>query len=58
MTDDEPAPQAVRLARYMDELHNHTAHDPEYREIIASRVADLCAEVCANDNEPWPRGKE
>lgn len=50
----EVAPIHIRLARYMGELQHHTAHDAEYRQIIAGRVADLSEQLRANDNKPPP----
>jgi hypothetical protein len=52
MTDDDaPAPDAVVLDRYMDELLNHTDHDAYYRALIAERVKERLARVRKQPNE-------
>jgi hypothetical protein len=51
MTDDDaPAPDAVVLGRYMDELLNHTDHDAYYRALIAERVKERLARVREQPN--------
>ena len=51
MTDDDaPAPDAVVLDRYMDELLNHTDHDAYYRALITGRVRDRLARVRERDS--------
>jgi len=48
--EDAVAPDAVVLARYMDELLNHTDHDTGYRALITERVRDRLARVRDQDN--------